>query len=104
MVVVRDEPAGSSEDGVTAGFGASAVTAGGADVVGADAPGLGAVEAVAGDAAVEAVVAVVAGCWEKAADETIQARRRAGIAERRFMDVKLSGGPRRVKRPSRPVI
>jgi hypothetical protein len=91
IVVVRDEPAGSSEDGASvfvAGFAASAVAGAGADVVGAPAD--------AAVVAVEAVVAVVAVfamasadgaavCCEKAEDETRRARRRAGIAERRFM-------------------
>jgi len=85
IVVVRDEPAGSSEDGASvfvAGFAVSAVAGAGADVVGAPA-----------DAAVAAVVAVFATasadgaavCCEKAEDETRRTRRRAGIAERRFM-------------------
>ena len=85
IVVVRDEPAGSSEDGASvfvAGFAVSAVAGAGADVVGA-----------AADEAVVAVVAVftmasadgAAVCCEKAEDETRRARRRAGIAERRFM-------------------
>src|SRR5450830_1964675 len=55
IVVVRDEPAGSSEDGASvfvAGFAASAVAGAGADVVGAPAD--------AAVVAVEAVVAVVA--------------------------------------------
>jgi hypothetical protein len=85
IVVVRDEPAGSSPEGASvfaAGFAASAVAAAGADVVGAPA-----------DAAVVAVEPVfatasadgVAVCCEKAENETRRARRRAGIAERRFM-------------------
>lgn len=79
IVVVRDEPAGSSEAGASAfaGFAASAVAGAGADVVGA--PAAGAVEADA------AAVAGAAVCCEKAADDTRRARRRAGIAERRFM-------------------
>jgi len=85
IVVVRDEPAGSSEAGASvfaAGFAASAAAGAGADVVGALA-----------DVAVEADVAVAATapgagaavCCERAEDETRRARRRAGIAERRFM-------------------
>lgn len=88
IVVVRDEPAGSSEEAAPvfgAGFAASTVAGAGADVVGAPA-----------DAAVVAVVAVVAVfvpaspygtgvCCEKPENETRRARRRAGIAERRFM-------------------
>lgn len=88
IVVVRDEPAGSSEDGASvfvAGFAVSAVAGAGADVVGAPAD--------AAVVAVEAVVAVfamasadgAAVCCEKAEEETRRARRRAGIAERRFM-------------------
>ena len=91
IVVERDEPAGSSVDAAPAfgaGFAPSTVTGAGAEVVGA--PGY------AADAAVDAVVAVVAVfapesadgaavCCEKAEDETRRARRRAGIAERRFM-------------------
>lgn len=76
IVVVRDEPAGSSEDAASvfaAGFAASAVAGAGTDVIGAPA-----------DAAV-AAVAGAAVCCEKAEDETRRARRRAGIAERRFM-------------------
>ena len=90
MVVVRDVPAGSSEDGASAfvaGFEASVVT-GGAEVVGADAAGAGAVAAepaVEAVLAVEAVAVVVDGCCDKAADDTRRARRRAEIAERRFM-------------------
>jgi hypothetical protein len=88
IVVVRDEPAGSSEAGPSvfaAGFAASAVA--GADVVGADVVGADVVGAPAdaSDAAVEAVRAVVAVCCEKAEDEIRRARKRAGIAERRFM-------------------
>lgn len=91
IVVVRDEPAGSSEDGASvfaAGFAASAVAGAGADVVGA--PADAAVVAVVAVAAIEAVVALesadgVAVCCAKAEDETRRARRRAGIAERRFM-------------------
>lgn len=85
IVVVRDEPAGSSEEAAPvfgAGFAASTVAGAGADVVGAP--------------AVVAVVAVVAVfvpaspygtgvCCEKPENETRRARRRAGIAERRFM-------------------
>ncbi len=74
IVVVRDEPAGSSEDAASvfaAGFAASAVAGAGTDVIGAPA-----------DAAAVAGAAV---CCEKAEDETRRARRRAGIAERRFM-------------------
>jgi hypothetical protein len=97
IVVVRDEPAGSSEAGPSvfaAGFAASAVAGAGADVVGAPADA-----AVAAVIAVEAVVAVagaaVAGgeavCCDKAEDETRRARRRAGIAERRFMTGETTG-------------
>jgi hypothetical protein len=92
IVVVRDEPAGSSEAGPSvfvAGFAAavvvSAVAGGGADVVGA--PADAAVVPVAAVAAVEAM-ALVAGavdCCEKAEVERRRARRRAGIAERRFI-------------------
>jgi hypothetical protein len=89
IVVVRDEPAGSSPEGASvfaAGFAVSAVA--GADVVGA--PADAAVVAVVAVAAVEAVVALESAdgetvCCEKAEDETRRARRRAGIAERRFM-------------------
>jgi len=89
IVVVRDEPAGSSEDAASAfvaGFAAavavSAVAGGGADVVGAP--------AVAGVVAVVAVEAVAlvdgaAVCCEKAEDERRRAMRRAEIAERRFI-------------------
>lgn len=91
IVVVRDEPPGSWEEGASvfaAGFAASTVAGAGADVVGAPAD-----VAVAAVAAVDAVVAVagaaVAGgaavCCENAEDVTRRARRRAGIAERRFM-------------------
>ena len=88
IVVVRDEPAGSSEDGASvfvAGFAVSAVAGAGADVVGAPADA-----AVVADVAVVAVFAMAsedgaAVCCEKAEDETRRARRRAGIAERRFM-------------------
>ena len=86
IVVVRDEPAGSSEDAASdfaAGFAASDVV--GADVVGADVVGAPAVAAVAAVEAVVAAEAVVAVCCERAEDETRRARRRAGIAERRFM-------------------
>ena len=83
IVVVRDEPAGSSEavpSVVAAGFAGSAVA--GADVVGAP--------AVAGVVAVVAVEAVAlvdgaAVCCEKAEDERRRAMRRAEIAERRFI-------------------
>ena len=95
IVVVRDEPEGSSEDAASffaAGFAASAVAGAGADVVGAPAV----VAAVVGAVAVVAVEAVAAAfaaasadgaavCCEKAADETRRARRRAGITECRFM-------------------
>lgn len=85
IVVVRDEPAGSSEDAASvfaAGFAASAVAGAGADVVG--------VPAEAGVVAVVAVFAMASAdgaavCCEKAEEETRRARRRAGIAERRFM-------------------
>lgn len=91
IVVVRDEPAGSSEDAVAVFAAAVAVPAAagaGADVV--EAPADAAVVAVAGVVAVVAVFAMasaegVAVCCEKAEDETTRARRRAGIAERRFM-------------------
>ena len=94
IVVVRDEPAGSSEDGASvfvAGFAVSAVAGAGADVV--EAPADAAVVAVVAVVAVMPVVAVfamasgdgAAVCCEKAEDETRRARRRAGIAERRFM-------------------
>ena len=94
IVVVRDEPEGSSEDAATvfaAGLAASAVAGAGADVVGA--PAVVAVMAAVAVVAVEAVAAAFAAasadgaavCCEKAADETRRARRRAGITERRFM-------------------
>ena len=94
IVVVRDEPAGSSEDAAPvfgAGFAASAVPGAGAEVVGA--PADAAVAVVEGVEPVEAVVPVFAPasadgaavCCEKAEDETRRARRRAGVAERRFM-------------------
>ena len=90
IVVVRDEPAGSSEDAASvfaAGFAASAVAGAGTDVIGA--PADAAVAAVAAVAAMTlgdgAAVAGAAVCCEKAEDVTRRARRRAGIAERRFM-------------------
>ena len=91
IVVVRDEPAGSSEDGASvfvAGFAVSAVAGAGADVVGA--PAVAAVVAVVAVMPVVAVFAMASGdgaavCCEKAEDDTRRARRRAGIAERRFM-------------------
>ncbi len=97
IVVVRDEPAGSSEAGPSAfaaGFADSAVAGAGADVVGApaDAAYAAVVAGVAAVAveAVEAVFAVAsadgaAACCDKAEDETRRATRSAGIAERRFM-------------------
>ena len=94
IVVVREEPAGDSDAAasdlaaasafaVEAGFGASAVA--GADVIGAPADA-----AVVADVAAVAVFAMASAdgaavCCEKAEDETRRARRRAGIAERRFM-------------------
>ncbi len=90
IVVVRDEPAGSSEDGASvfvAGFAVSAVAGAGADVVGADVVGAAADEAVVAVVAVFAMASAdgAAVCCEKAEDDTRRARRRAGIAERRFM-------------------
>jgi uncharacterized membrane protein len=96
IVVVRDEPAGSSEAGPSvfaAGLATSTVTGGGADVVGAP---VVAADALVVVVAVVAVVDVVAAfamasaggtavCCEKAEDETKRVRRRTGIAERRFM-------------------
>ncbi len=85
IVVVRDEPEGSSEDATSvfaAGFADSAVAGAGADVVGAPAV-VAAVMAAVAVVVVEADGAAV--CCEKAADETRRARRRAGITERRFM-------------------
>jgi hypothetical protein len=100
IVVVREEPAGDSDAAasdlaaasafaVEAGFGASAVA--GADVIGAPADA-----AVVADVAVVAVFAMAsedgaAVCCEKAEDETRRARRRAGIAERRFMAGEIIG-------------
>ena len=95
IVVVRDEPEGSSEDAATvfaAGLAASAVAGAGADVVGA--PAVVAVVTAAVAVVAEEAVAVAfavasadgaAVCCEKAADETRRARRRAGITECRFM-------------------
>jgi hypothetical protein len=101
IVVVRDEPAGSSADAASffvAGFAAAvavsavagaAVAGAGADVVGASA-----VAAVAALAAVVAVDVVAAVCCERAVDVTRRARRRAGIAERRFMTGETIGRTR----------
>jgi len=100
IVVVREEPAGDSDAAasdlaaasafaVEAGFGASAVA--GADVIGAPADA-----AVVADVAVVAVFAMASAdgaavCCEKAEDETRRARRKAGIAERRFMAGEIIG-------------
>lgn len=96
IVVVREEPAGDSDAAasdlaaasafaVEAGFGASAVAGARTAVEGAPVDA-----AVVADVAVVAVFAMASAdgaavCCEKAEDETRRARRRAGIAERRFM-------------------
>ena len=95
IVVVREEPAGDSDAAasvlaaasafaVDAGFGASAVAGARTAVEGAlvDAAAAGAVAASAGFGA---AAGPAVDCEEKAEDETRRARRRAGIAESRFM-------------------
>ena len=94
IVVVREEPAGTSRAGVSAfvavaGFVASGVAGAEIAVDGAPADAAGA-EAVAASAVFGAAAGLAVDCV-RAADETARARSRAEIAARDFMTDETTG-------------